>query len=123
MVGRRQAKPSRKPRSKKVIVRVKLGRVLRIVRTGHVLVSPSRELEVKQELIGAKVLRGSSEVGVVMDVIGLIEKPYIVVKPLAQAGSELSTGEELQALIERIIPLPRGKRRPSQRARRRRAHS
>lgn len=77
--------------------RVALGTLLHRTATGHLLVRVEHKLE--RPVLGVRVVdEAGSEVGILADVIGPVDRPFIVVKPSPNAAT-ISAGAQLFALI------------------------
>ena len=110
----KREKARRRPPSRVVIEKVTLGRVLHVVKTGHVLVKPDPRLRISQDILGSQVVRDGEEVGRILDVIGSVRAPYIVVKASTREAESLGPGMTLQVLIKRVVK----PRRPATRRKR-----
>ena len=86
-----------------------LGRIWRIVQTGHIIVEPVNPGGVAKLRLGLRVFDSSrSQVGTLSDVVGNVNSPYVVVKPIDRSSlKRLNVREALY--VE--VPRPSGKRR------------
>ena len=93
------------------VERKELGPVVTGVQTGHLIVKLSSEWRGAPPRTGWKVaLKDNGEVGVLVDVIGNVEKPYAVIKVTDRALLErIGAGSVLEALIPQLKPRRRGR--------------
>ncbi len=93
-------------------VLIDLGRVRSVVKTGHIIVDLNVKSIKVNKIVGSRVyVRTTNKaIGVLADIIGNVEKPYGVVKPISRDYlNEVSPGESLYIIFKKDSGGPRGR--------------